>query len=82
MAWTGDVIQELRGVRPATNGSTILFVCGHEQFSRLSTVEALFLREAVCNQCSKPHKDKIPKIRSSISFDDVLRKLRALHKSD
>jgi len=43
--------------------------------------DLMSLREVVCVQCSKPNWDRLAQIRESISFNDVLKKLRSLNGS-
>ena len=79
MPWNGDVIQEIRFVRPIDPLTCeIEFGCRHKQLLRYpADVVIRNLRKSVCAQCSKPMWDKIGAIRDSINFDDVLRKIAA-----
>lgn len=84
MAWTGDVVQEVLGVRPRGVDhklATLIFCCRHEQDIELSVVKALEIKYATCDQCSKPHRSKIATIRASIKFEGVLEKLKAFLRS-
>ena len=84
MAWTGDVIQEVIGIRPGDKDhakSTLIFQGRHEQEVSMPVREAIQIRYTVCDQCSEPHRTKISAIRDSIKFEDVLKKLKAFYRS-
>ena len=79
MAWMGDISRDLVAVRPDGAGSILVFSgCQHEQRSALPPNVAIRLRSEICAECSKPHWARVKQIQDSISFDDVLRRLRTL----
>lgn len=90
MAWTGDVERRIvaalpvavdrivGGIRKTTFACRLMLECGHEQPSDVLPSDAVRLRKTVCVACSKPNWDPIGAIRESITFDEVLEKLRKL----
>jgi len=78
MAWDGTVKQKIQFIKKSDDGRRIIVFqnCQHEQISEWPLHDILKLHETVCFQCSKPHWDKISAIRESISFDDVVGKLK------
>lgn len=85
MAWTGEVMRRIVGVTPNADrgGCLILFECQHEQHSnRPPGVILKWFREYPCDQCSAPGRERIKQIQASISFDDVLDKMRELPKAE
>lgn len=77
MAWNGDVIKNVRFVRPVESSTCeIEFCCGHTQLLNYpADVVIRNLRRTVCTQCSKPMWDRIGAIRDRINFDSVIKKL-------
>lgn len=79
MAWMGDIWQRVSHIVCTDDTAFITLECRHVIESQQSTEEImgrLRNREMECPECSAPTKARIKVYQDSISFDDVLTKLR------
>lgn len=84
MAWDGAVRRRVIAVD--LEGPTLHFeTCRHQQPWPVAGVPPIAVfhgllsgGEWICEKCSAPHRGRIRRIQESISFDDVMTKLRKL----